>query len=139
MLARLFSEGHDSVDIVHPTDGPITVTKAEFQKHLRDISKQQNMSPADRVIEATRLNNIKKKKQDRFKAAMILAPAHEVNIEDEENFGKDIEGQELDIDKMMFMPICQYLPGINPLTHEIGCFYDENDEERSPVRIIAQT
>jgi len=49
MLARLFSEGHTEVEIQHPVDGPLVVTKAEFEAHVARISAVNNMSPAERL------------------------------------------------------------------------------------------
>ncbi len=91
MLKRLFDEGHDEVEVVNPADGkPIIVTKSDYKKHLANIEKVKNMSPADRVTENARLKNLKARKQIRFRTAMLSAPVHMVDIDDELNFGKDI-------------------------------------------------
>lgn len=139
MLQKLFDEGHDEVVVRHPIDAPVVVTRADFKKYLREIERCKNMSPADRVKEGARLKNIKNQKQIRFRTAMLNAPAYTIDPDDEESFGKDIDGNEMDIRGMVFVPIVQYLKGIEVLEHELGCFVDEYDEKRSPVRILQKT
>ena len=134
MLQRLFDEGHDEVVVRHPTDGLVVVTKQDFKTHLANLKKAMNMSPADRVRETARLKNLKNQKQIRFRTAMIEAPVHTVDIDDEENFGKDVDGNELDIDGMGFLPVSQYLKGMDTKENEIGCFFDEF-ERKPPIRI----
>jgi len=139
MLQRLFDEGNDEVVVRHPTEGDIIVTRDDFKKHLADLEKAVNMSPADRIEETARLKNIKNQKQIRFRTDMVNAPVHTVDIEDDENFGKDIEGVQMDIEGMVFLPVAQYLKGIEPKEHELGCFMSEYDENRSPIRILQNT
>jgi len=134
MLARLFSEGHDEVEIQHPTDGPVVVTRKDFEKHVANLSKVANMSPAERLEANKRVKNIKNSKQIRFRTAMITAKVHVVDIEDDDNFGKNIEGEALDIDGMTFVPVSDYLKGIELQIGEIGAFVDVS-ERRPPVRI----
>lgn len=138
MLARLFSEGHDEVEIMHPVDGPVVVTKADYKKHLHNIDRYNKMSPGKRVTHHKRVKNIKNQKQIRFRTAMINAPVYEVDINDDANFGKDIDGNDIDMQGMVFTPVAQYLKGIEPIENEIGCFVDEYDEKRKPIRITTR-
>ena len=136
MLYRLFvTEGNDEVVVTHPTEGDVVVTKDDYKKHLANLSRVNNMSPADRVTENARLKNLKNQKQIRFRTAMIDAPVHTVDMEGENNFGVDVDGVKLDIDGMAFVGVAQYPKGIAIIKQEIGCFVDEHDEKRKPIRI----
>ena len=135
MLHRLLIvEGHDEAVVQHPTDGEIIVTKADYKKHLANINRVKNMSPADRVTENKRLRNIKNQMQIRFRTSMISAPVHIVDIDDESGFGKDIEGNQLDIEGMIFLPVKDYPKGLELKENEIGAFISEFFYKK-PIRI----
>lgn len=134
LLQRLFAEGHDEVEVQHPVDGPIVVTRKDFAKHIADMAKVAKMSPAERLEAKKRIENIKHQKQIRFRTAMLAAPVKTVDIEDEGNFGMTVTGEMLDIDGMIFIAAANYLPGIETVENELGAFIDES-EQRQPVRI----
>ncbi|RLA18058.1 MAG: hypothetical protein DRQ62_14220 [Gammaproteobacteria bacterium] len=136
MLQRLFDEGHTEVEVMHPTDGPVIVTKSDFKKHLANIEKVKNMSPADRVTENARLRNVKKRKQIRFRTELVNAPVHKVDL-DGGKFGIDADGNELDVAGMTFVSVKDYPKGTDLKTGEVGCFID-TAEIREPMRITAE-
>lgn len=134
MLHRLLIvEGHTEVVIQHPTDGEQVVTKESFLEMQRHIKRANDMSPAERLVENKRL---KMKKQMQFRTAMIEAEFYTVDLNDDENFGFDVDGNKLDIDGLIFTPVDQYLPGIDIKEKEIGAFVDEA-MAKPPIRILA--
>lgn len=138
MLHRLLvKEGHDEVEIMHPVDGPIVVTREQFLGYCKEIDRARNMSPADKVRERAKLKNIQKQKQIHWRTDMLTANVHTIDPHGEDNFGFDIEGNELDINGMIFVPVKDYLPGIELVPNELGCFVDER-EKRKPIRIAAE-
>lgn len=119
MLAELFEAGHDEVVIQHPTDGEVTVTRAEFDQLVADLDAKREDAA---------------KKIQLFCTAMASAPVHYVDM-DEGEFGVDIEGNALDIESTVFLPIEHYPDGIKTLACEFGTFVDESGG-RSPLRIV---
>ena len=73
----------------------------------------------------------------RFRTAMLTAKVYTVDIDDDESFGTDINGEEMGIDGMAFTLAQDYLPGIEVKDREIGCFADET-MKRSPIRILTK-
>ena len=128
----LFVEDNPEVEIIHPVDGPIIVTKESYEEMLTSLKKAMNMSPAQRIQETKR---IARQKQIRFRTAMINADTRTVDIEDDENFGKDIEGKEIGIEDMIFLATKDYLKGVEFKVNEIGAFVDET-MRRPPIRIL---
>ncbi len=138
MLHRLLIvDNHDEVEVNHPVDGPVIVTKADYKKHIAN-ARVKDMSPADRVTENKRIRHIKSQKQIRFRTKMITAPVHTVDTTDDVNFGKDIEGNQLDIDGAIFISVADYPKDIELKENEIGSFIDEFDESKKPIRITAK-
>jgi len=130
----LVVDGHDEVEIVHPVEGVQVVTRETYEAMIENIIKARNMSPAERLLATKR---IKRKMQIRFRTAMITAETRTVDIEDEENFGRDIDGKEMDIAGMTFVRVGDYLKGIQSVPKELGCFMDES-MARAPIRILEQ-
>ena len=136
MMARLFSEGNEEVVIRHPTEGEVIVTRADFDKHLANMAKVADMSPADKIEANKRLKNIKNAKQIRFRTALIDAAVHKVDFESDV-FGVDIEGNELDIEDMAFIKTSDYPKGTVLVDKEVGVFYSEK-EEKPAIRITGE-
>lgn len=137
MLHRLFIvEGHDEVVVNHPVDGEQVVTKEYYLELQSSLIKAKSMSPADRLVETTRLKN---QKQIRFLTAMIDAKVYVVNIDDETegSFGFDIDGNKMDLEDVVFIPTHQYIDGIALKENEIGCFVSES-LHKPPIRIVKQ-
>ena len=124
-------ENQESVTLQHPTDGDKVVTRDEYLVIIKNLKRVRNMSPAERMQMNKRLE---RKQQTRFRTAMITAKVYTVDIEDEDNFGKDISGQEIDMEGMTFVPVEQYLKGIEHQDLEIGAFVDST-MKRPPIRI----
>jgi hypothetical protein len=131
-LHQLFIvDNHESVTLQHPTEGDHTLTKQEYLTTIHYLKKARDMSPAERLQEGKRLE---RQQQIKFRTGMITAKMYTVDIDDEDNFGKDIDGQEIDIEAMTFVPVDQYLSGIETQELEIGAFVDSS-MKRPPVRI----
>jgi hypothetical protein len=131
-LHQLFVvEQHETVTLQHPVEGDTTITKAEYLDTLKHLKRAADMSPAQRLQESKR---IERKQQIKFSTAMITAKIYTVDIEDEDNFGKDIDGNEIDMEGMTFVPVDDYLKGITKNENEIGAFVDES-MKRPPIRI----
>lgn len=128
----LVVDGHKEVEVVHPIDGVQVVTKETFEAMIENIIKARNMSPADRLLATKR---IKRKMEIRFRTAMITAEIRTVDIEDDKNFGRDIDGKEMDINGMTFVKADDYFKGIQVSQKELGCFMDES-MARPPIRIL---
>lgn len=136
-LYRLFGEGNEEVTVRHPVDGDVVVTKKEYFAHLAHMEKVKNMSPADTLVEKRRLKNIKKQMQMKLRKAMVTAPVHTVDFDDESSFGFDVDGNKLDVEGMMFVCVGDYpRGGIDILQNEQGAFIDEK-QDREPIRLIA--
>ena len=135
MLHQFFIvEGHDEVAVMHPVDGERVITKAEYldlQKHLK---KAKNMSPAERLVETKRLKN---QKQIRFRTSMLEAKVYVVDIEDDETYGFDVDGNKMDLENVVFIPTHQYIDGIELKENEIGCFVSES-LHKPPIRVVKQ-
>ena len=67
---------------------------------------------------------------------MIDAKVYTVDMEDDDAFGKDVDGNDMNIDGMVFLAIHNYLKGIDVLDNEIGSFISE-DFSKKPIRIKA--
>lgn len=133
LLHRLFvTENNEEVEIIHPSEGAVIYTRKDYLTLLENLQSVQDMSPAQRYQEAKRLE---RKKQMQFRTAMIEARVEKVNLDDDSNFGKNIEGKDIGIAGMVFVPISHYLKGMDIKAGEVGCFMDEN-MRRAPIRII---
>lgn len=119
------------VVIQHPTEGDITYTREEYFKSLAHLKKSLEMSPAERLQESKRIS---RKQQMRFRTAMITAKTYTVDIDDEDSFGKDVDGNEIDMEGMTFVPVDNYLKGVLSSTNELGAFVDPS-MRRPPIRI----
>ena len=128
----LIVEGHEEVEVQHPTEGTVVFTKESYLTLLKNLERVQDMSPAERYVEAQRLE---RKKQMQFRTAMINARIESVNLEDDNNFGKNTDGKDIGIEGMVFIPISHYLKGMEIKPGEVGCFLDETFR-REPIRIV---
>ncbi len=141
ILHKLFQSGEDEVEIRHPKEGTVIYTKAEFYKTINqmvDKINDEKRSPAERVVEKQRLENVRKQQQIRLRTAMITADVREVDFDDENSFGKDINGESMDIDGMVFVKTNEYLTGIELKEHEVGAFI-HGEMKKPPVRITSTT
>ncbi len=135
LLYNLFYvEGHTSIDIKHPSGETKTVTKDDYKEILAGIMKYKKMSPAKRLIEKKRIQNAQEIKH---RTAMLTAKSYVVDIDDEENFGSDIDGNEIDMVEMAFVPVIKYLKGVQLLDNEIGSFVHP-ESKKPPSRIISR-
>jgi len=135
MLHRLLIiEGNEEVVIYHPVEGEQVITKKDFIETQKHLKRAKNMSPAERLVETKRIKN---KKQMRFRTAMIDAPVYVVNIEDDETFGFDVDGSKMDIEQTVFVPVEQYVSGIELKENELGCFISES-LHKPPIRVVKQ-
>jgi hypothetical protein len=133
-LHQLFVvEQHETVTLQHPVEGDTTITKAEYLDTLKHLKRAADMSPAQRHMESKRLE---RQQQIKFRTAMITAQVYTVDLEDEDNFGKDVDGNEMDINQMIFVPVDDYLNGIIYADDEVGAFVDSS-MRRPPIRIKA--
>jgi hypothetical protein len=134
-LHRLFIvEGNEEVEVIHPEEGTIVYTRDTYLSAIENLKKARNMSPAERMREKRRLE---RKNQMKFRSWMPGARVHTVDIEDEGNFGKDIEGEQIDMEGMIFTVVRDYPKGIELLENEIGSFVDES-MKRPPIRILSK-
>ena len=133
MHQLLVVEGHPEVEVVHPTEGIKIVTRETYKEMIENIIRARNMSPAERLLETKR---IKRRMEIRFRTAMITAEIRTVDIEDDEHFGLDTDGKEIDMAGMTFVKAPDYFKGIDLLPNEIGCFMDEA-MARPPIRLLA--
>ena len=101
---------------------------------LAQLKKAADMSPAERLLETKKIAN---RKQIRFRTGMIEAKTYTVDITDDDNFGKDVDGNDIDMKDMIFISTSQYLKGIQLIEGEIGCFLDESSR-KPPIRILAK-
>jgi len=135
LLHRLLVvEGHKEVEIMHPVEGTQVVTKETYEAMIENIIRARNMSPAQRILETKR---IKSKMKIRFRTALIVAETRTVDIEDEGNFGLDVDGKEIDMAGRTFVHTNDYPKGTDIFPNEIGCFMDES-MARPPERILAK-
>jgi len=68
---------------------------------------------------------------------MIDAPVYVVDIENDKTFGFDVDGNKMDIEQTVFVPVEQYVSGIELKENELGCFVSES-LHKPPVRVIKQ-
>jgi len=135
MLHKLFVvEGHEEVVIQHPEDGERVVTKKEYLELQDNLNKARNMSPAERIVESKRIRNIKQKQ---FRDAMLIAECYVIDLDDEDSFGLDINGTKIDIEGMDFVPVKDYISGIEKKENEIGCYASES-LHKPPVRLLTE-
>ena len=142
LLHRLLvTDGNDSVTIQHPTEGEKTITRKEYLEKREEQKRLRELSPAQRLQEQKRierLNEIKARRmENRFRTKMISAKVYTINLDDEDSFGKDVEGNELDIEGLAYLPVEQYPEGIQTQENEIGCFLDET-MTRPPIRLCSE-
>jgi len=130
----LVVEGHPNVEIHHPTEGRVVLTKENYQETLKHLAKVKEMSPAERMMEHKRQV---RKEQMKFRTAMITAETVTVDIDDDSSFGLDVDGNKIDIEGKTFVPVAVYLKGMEPKKNEIGCFVDES-QRKPPIRILAK-
>lgn len=137
LLHRLFVEqGETEVEIHHPTEGVIIYTADQWRDQLDALKRMMEMSPAERIQETKKL---KARQQNRFRTAMVDAEVRTIDIEDEDvnHFGLDVDGKEIDMNGMIFTPTNSYPKGTRVILNEIGAFVDES-MRKPPIRILAQ-
>ena len=135
LLHRLIVvEGHEEVEIQHPTEGLMVVTRDSYKTMMESLDKAAKMSPADRLEETKRLE---RKRQMQFRTALIDAKVYTVDIDDEDNFGFDINGDKIDMDGLIFTPTNTYPKGSKVILNEIGAFVDEM-MIKPPIRILTK-
>lgn len=130
----LVIESRPEVEIIHPEEGHQVVTRADFDAMQKRLAKSRGLSPAQRLQENSR---VERAMQMRFRTAMLDADIREVDIQGEDNFGYDVKGNKIDIDGMTFVPVDQYINGIELRPGEIGSFVSAN-MTKPPIRIIAR-
>jgi len=128
----LIVENNEEVVIQHPTEGDVVYTRESYLALLENLQKVNDMSPAQRYQEAKRLE---RKKQMQFRTAMIEARIEKVDLNDDDNFGKNTDGKDIGMEGMIFVPISNYLKGMNILQAEVGAFVDDT-MRRAPIRIV---
>ena len=143
MLHDLFNDKIvQEVTIVHPVDGPKVVTRAEYLDMIKAASSvvresaDEKHSPSENYLEKKRLERVKTQMQIRFRTAMISAEVRYINLDGENDYGFDANGKKIDIDGLTFVPISDYLEGIDLVKNELGSFIDEKGVKAS-VRIAS--
>ena len=133
----LVVEGMPEVEIYHPVEGKIIVTRETYDDIVKALENVRNMSPAERLQEKNKYN---RKKAAAMSKALSAAGFRVVDITDEEGFGSDVEGNEIDMDGMYFMPISQYPKDIEYTSDEVGAFIEQNEQHtaKAPIRILHQ-
>jgi len=135
MLHRLFIvEGHEEVTVQHPTEGEQVMTRKYYLELQDSLRKAKSMSPAERLVETKRIKN---KKQIRFRTSMIEAKVYVVDVEDDEAYGFDVDGNKMDLEDVVFIPTHQYVDGIELKENELGCFVSES-LHKPPIRVVKQ-
>ena len=136
----LIVEGHDEVEIVHPVEGRVIVTAATYKETCQALEDVRTMSPAQR-LQAKKKHERKRQKR-LVNALNYNALYHTVDITDDDNFGRDILGNEIDISGCYFLPRDQYPPYVTfgNYHNEVGAFIEQNDQHKvkPPIRILHQ-
>lgn len=131
-LHQLFEvEGESEVEIHHPTEGVIVYTRDTYKTQIEALAKLLAMSPAERLELKAKT---KRKLQMSFRTQLIDAKCFTVDIDDEENFGKDIDGNEIDMNGT-FVLVKDYPKGTRKLENELGAVMDES-MTKAPIRIL---
>jgi hypothetical protein len=123
------------VIIFHPTEGEQVVTRENYDSMLASLKEASDMTPKQRE---KKLKVLRRRMQIKFRTAMIKAKVYTVDIEDDANFGKDIDGNDIGIEGMVFTLTSDYSDDINVIENEMGCFIDEA-MKKAPIRILKKT
>jgi hypothetical protein len=115
----LVVEGLPEVQVLHPVQGNIIVTKETYLNLIKDLAAQRAMSPAERLQESKKQS---RKMKRALSKAFNNAPFAKVDITDMEHFGCDIDGKELEIDGCEFMAVAHYPKFIEYGPDEVGAF-----------------
>jgi len=115
----LVVEGRDEVEVLHPVEGNIIVTKETYLNLIEDLAAQRAMSPAER-LQAKKKSE--RKVRQEFVKALNDAAFSTVDITDMERFGFDTDGNELDIDGCSFITVAFYPKGVEYGPDEVGAF-----------------
>lgn len=142
LLNDLFMvKGETEVEIHHPKDGVVVYHKETWLKQQKELQRFLDMSPADRYQETKRLERLggmkRKRMQIKFRTALIEAKEVTVDLDGEENFGIDVDGNKVDVEGMTFVRQEDYPAGTIRVDNEIGCFV-EAEMAKPPVRILSQ-
>jgi hypothetical protein len=128
----LVVEGHDSVQIIHATEGSKIVTKDNYLEISKALDEVDGMTDEQKIARA---DKIEKKNRQKLKKWMKTADVRYVDIADDANFGLDIAGDPIPMTGLSFVPVEQYLDGITIQDDEVGAFIDEYMAQH-PIRII---
>ncbi len=129
----LIVNGEPSVEIHHPTEGIIIYTRETYLKEKKTLERITDMSPTQRKVEMQRLA---RHRRIRFATAMVSAEIRKVDISDDSNYGKDVDGKKIDIDGLIFVHCKDYPGGIVKMNNELGAFVHES-MHKPPIRILA--
>jgi hypothetical protein len=128
----LITEGHESVDVLHPVEGMKTVTKDDYLAISAALDEVDAMSDEEKT---ERADKIAKKNLQQLRKWMKHAEVRFVDIADEEHFGLDIAGDPIPMEGLTFTSVEQYPNGVTHQDDEVGAFIDEHCQ-RKPIRII---
>ncbi len=132
-LDRVF-ETADEVEVQHPTEGRIILTRKQFEDHKIRQQAMNKESPAGRIRLRTQHRRQRQAQVDKFLVQMRDCECIPIDPSNDEGF-MDVEGNEVDVEARTFLPVEQYPVGIDKKAHEIGCLVDES-LERAPIRLI---
>jgi len=131
----LILDGHNEVEIIHPIEGTVIVTAESYKEICKALEDVRDLSPAKRLAAK---KAFERKQQFRLVRALNKAEFRRVDITDDESFGLDVDGKEIDMDGMYFLPVANYLKGVEYSDDEVGAFvaYNENHATKAPIRIL---
>jgi hypothetical protein len=136
----LIVDGRDSVEVIHPIQGRVIVTAESYKETCQALEEVRTMSPAQR-LQAKKKHERKRQKR-LVNALNDIALYHTVDITDEDNFGRDISGNEIDISGCYFLPRDKYPPYVTfgNYHNEVGAFIEQNEQHdvKPPIRILHQ-
>lgn len=134
-LQVLFDRGETEIEIQHPVEGAVVITREDFEQHKKRQQKLANASPAEKI--ELRKRHLRQAAVMRHKLVTAMRNARQVTVDPRSEDGmNDIDGNPIgDIAGMTFVPVHQYLPGIVPVDNELGAFVDEY-MHRPPIRVV---
>lgn len=136
-LDRVF-ETADEVEVQHPTQGKIILTRRQFMAHKANMAQKMALnkeSPAGRIKLRTQHRRQRQAQVDKFLMQMREAVCIPIDPDSDDEGFKDVDGNAVDVEARTFLPVEQYPVGIDLKAHEIGCLVDES-LERAPIRLI---
>jgi len=112
-LHELFVVNGDAEVEIHAGNDLVVLTRSQYFESIR----QMKMAPAERIREQERLHN-------QFKAAMARAKIFAVDLEDETQFGLDVNGDNVPINDREFVLADEYSDSVETLPGEVGAYVD---------------